>query len=226
MIANATESDPAALNLYQRLHAVMSEVTYVQKDPKKVAGQYTAVKHDDVVAKVRPFLLKHGVVMACDVESSTNETFTSAKGILQNRTQVRVAVSFISIDRPEDRLVVHVDACGEDPGDKSYGKAISYAKKYAILTNLLLETGDDADHDASGERPAPTPAPEIVWPTQEQKDAIRDAFGRASSATTREQALLALAKAAGGTVSNPAQVPADKVDAVVQALEDLAGLPA
>jgi hypothetical protein len=66
----APQVSEAPLTLLQRLHAVMQEVTYVQKDhkidvkdkqTKRVVASYKVVTHDMVTAKVRPALVKHGV---------------------------------------------------------------------------------------------------------------------------------------------------------------------
>ena len=51
------------MNIYQRLANAMADVTYIQKE-KKPGMRYTIVSHDAVTAKVRPVLLKHGIVGA------------------------------------------------------------------------------------------------------------------------------------------------------------------
>ncbi len=125
------------LNVHQRLAAAMAEVTYIQKEAKK-GMKYTIVSHDAVTAKVRPVLLKHGIVyypVGMDHENNGN------------RAEVQLSVRFVNIDDASD----HFDVCslgyGIDPQDKGPGKAISYAVKYALLKAMGLETGDDADQD-------------------------------------------------------------------------------
>jgi hypothetical protein len=49
------------LTLLQRINAVQREVDYVQKE-KKQGMRYSIVSHDAVTAKVRPLMVKHGVV--------------------------------------------------------------------------------------------------------------------------------------------------------------------
>ena len=140
------------MNVYQRVAQVMSRCTYVRKDQNKVAGQYTAVKHDDVVAKLRPHLLDAGIVIAhsivdCDI---TEGTVPSKNGDKRNVVaKVCVMQEVINVEKPEDRIVSHWNGMGEDSGDKAVGKAISYACKYGLLKTFLLETGDDADNDPS-----------------------------------------------------------------------------
>lgn len=141
-------------NIYQRMLAVMAQCSYVQKDQKKVAGQYTAVKHDDVVAKVRSYLIKEGVLPITTIiarELITNTVEINKVQVIKHRAEVTALVRFVNIDNPEEYFEVQSYGSGEDKGDKAIGKAISYAVKYAFLKALMLETGDDADHDASVE---------------------------------------------------------------------------
>lgn len=127
-----------ALNIHQRLAAVMGQVSYIQKEAKR-GMQYTIVSHDAVTAKVRPALLEHGVVYH-PVNLSHEQ--------IGNRTQVALTVRFANIDNPEDYIDVPSLGYGIDGQDKGPGKAISYAVKYALLKALGLETGDDAEHES------------------------------------------------------------------------------
>jgi len=125
-------------NIHQRIAAVMGEVSYIQKE-RKQGMQYTIVSHDAVTAKVRPVLLKHGVIyypVRCDHTHNGN------------RAECSMTVRFANIDAPEDCIDVPSFGYGIDPQDKGPGKAMSYAVKYALLKALGLETGDDADHDS------------------------------------------------------------------------------
>lgn len=132
------------LTLLQRLHAVMSEVAYVQKDHTIDMGKrgYKVVTHDAVTAKVRPALVRHGVFY-----------YPHKLGWAQNgqRTEVDMVIRFVSVDNKDDYLDVPTLGFGLDTGDKGPGKAMSYAVKYALLKALGLETGEDADNEASPE---------------------------------------------------------------------------
>ena len=125
----------AKQNIYQRLAAVMSEVSYIQKESKK-GMNYTIVLHDAVTAKVRPVLLKHGIVyhpIRCDHQHNGN------------RAECSMTVRFVNVDDREDFFDVPSFGYGIDQQDKGPGKAMSYAVKYALLKALGLETGDDPD---------------------------------------------------------------------------------
>ena len=124
-------------NVHQRIAQVMETVTYIRKENKK-GMQYTIVSHDAVTAKVRPELLKAGVIYYPVACTHTHNG---------NRAECSMTVRFANIDDPTDFIDVPTFGYGVDPQDKGPGKAMSYAVKYALLKCLGLETGDDADHD-------------------------------------------------------------------------------
>lgn len=173
-----------ARNIYQRLAAVMDEVSYIQKE-RKTGMNYTIVSHDAVTAKVRPALLKHGIVyhpVRCDHTHNGN------------RAECAMTVRFVNVDAPTDFFDVPTFGYGIDPQDKGPGKAMSYAVKYALLKALGLETGDDPDEqsiDHSPVDPARKPgaeiSEEIQWftanlPSMKTADEINAVLGRAAKA--------------------------------------------
>jgi len=122
-------------NVHQRLAAAMEEVDYIQKE-RKQGMNYTIVSHDAVTAKVRPVLLKNGIVyypVRCEHLHNGN------------RAECSLTVRFVNIDEPSDFFDVPTFGYGIDTQDKGPGKAMSYAVKYALLKALGLETGDDPD---------------------------------------------------------------------------------
>lgn len=132
-------------NLHQRLHAAMGDISYIQKE-KKQGMRYTIVSHDAVTAKVRPVLVKHGIVYyPIDLTVKQNG----------NRTEVCLIVRFVNVDDPVDYIDVATLGYGVDEQDKGPGKAISYAVKYALLKTLGLETGDDPDYEDKPHEPEP-----------------------------------------------------------------------
>jgi len=124
-------------NILQRLAAVQGEVDYIQKE-KKAGMKYSIVSHDAVTAKVRPLMVKHGVLYY---------PFEMEMSQVGNRTQMRMSVRFANVDDKHDYIDVVSAGYGIDEQDKGPGKAISYSVKYALLKALGLESGDDPDED-------------------------------------------------------------------------------
>lgn len=136
------------LNIYQRILEIMADIDYIEKGSAKVNGQYRFVSHDQVTAKVHPFLVKHGVVVIPTIDEMQQDG---------NRTTVKLSIQFINVHNPEDRFTVISYGQGIDNADKGVGKAYSYAYKYALLKTLNLETGDDPDSNAKSEYKADKP---------------------------------------------------------------------
>ena len=134
------------LSLVEKIHRVMEEVRYVQKMAKGERGAeglpYSFVSHDAVVRVIRPALVRWGIAMLPRVVKHEQLAGTS------NTTVCDVEFTFVNVDRPDDRLAVPSFGYGVDKQDKGPGKAMSYAKKYALLQLFVLETGDDPEADA------------------------------------------------------------------------------
>lgn len=133
-------------NIYQRINDVMADVSYVNKEERKVNGQYTFVSHDAVTAAIHPHLVSHGITVV------TNCSELEQDG---NRTKVWVNFKFVNIDDPKDFIEVQFPGYGIDSQDKGVGKAISYAVKYCLLKMFCLETGDDVEKDMVDHKPQP-----------------------------------------------------------------------
>lgn len=133
------------LNLFQRINEVRKAISYVQKD-KAVStggGSYKAVTHDAVTAMVREHMVKHGIVcFPVLLDSLMNAKEGDAK---QARYEATYDFYFVNVDEPNDKFAIRVQAHAMDNADKAPGKALSYAKKYAILKLFEIETGEDEE---------------------------------------------------------------------------------
>jgi len=200
------------LNIYQRMHAVMRDVAYIRKDGRMAhsGGNYTFVSHDAVMAKVRPALLRHGIV----VTSSAIEHECNG-----NRTEMTCAVRFTSTDDPSDYIIVNGVGYGIDKQDKGPGKAMSYATKYAILKALALETGDDPENDAIDYDATPQPTPQQL--AADAKQRAMDGLKRAQSDTGTSWD--AIKKHAGRAT---ADMDATEIDALAEWVREHAPKPA
>ena len=138
MTPTKEKAEPQTKNIHQRMHAVMSDVGYIQKENKKVNNQYTFVSHDSVTGKIRPALVQHGIIAITRITNHTQDG---------DRTVVDIEIDFINIDSPDQIITVPAFGYGVDKQDKGPGKAISYAFKYALLKAFALETGADPERD-------------------------------------------------------------------------------
>ena len=132
-------------NLFQRINEIRKEVAYIQKD-KSVStggGSYRAVTHDMVTAVTRESMVKHGVIsFPYLVASKMNAKEDGSK---QARYDATYDFTFANCDKMDETIVIRIEAHAMDNADKAPGKALSYAKKYALLKLLDIETGEDEE---------------------------------------------------------------------------------
>lgn len=138
------------MNLYQRINEVRKLINYVQKD-KSVstgAGSYKAVTHDQVTGMVRAHMVSQGIVsypVLIESSSLPKEVDKDMNTAKQFRYEATYDFMFVNIDEPSDTLTIRIQAHAMDNADKAPGKALSYAKKYAILKLFEIETGEDEE---------------------------------------------------------------------------------
>ena len=135
----------------KRILQVMRKATYIQKTGKNEKQSYNYVSHDSVVEKLQPLFVEFGIVCQPTVidkemriESVTNRQGNTSTQVFYNIT---MRFEFCCANRLEDKLTVEAVGMGIDPGDKASGKAMSYAKKNALLHGFMLATGDETDRD-------------------------------------------------------------------------------
>lgn len=167
-----------AKTVYEKILAVMSAVNYLNKDGFVETGKgkgYKALTDEKVLAAVRPALVAAGlVILPVKMEQQrTDEQVKAYDGSTKtNRiTDVSVTYRIINVEDPKDYVEVVSAGTGVDTQDKGIGKAMTYAKKYAILNSFLIPSGEDTDQISSdkyteqlmgaapAQAPAPTPAP-------------------------------------------------------------------
>lgn len=131
------------MNLLQRINEVRKSIDYIKKD-KSVstgAGSYQAVTHDQVTGMVRDHMVKHGIVSYPILVES--KSLPKEDGAKQFRYEAIYNFVFANIDDPADQITFTIEAHAMDNADKAPGKALSYAKKYAVLKLFEIETGED-----------------------------------------------------------------------------------
>lgn len=152
--------------IIQRLNAVMAEpdAAYIQKNQKRINGQYTAVSHDQVARKLQPLFAKHGIIVAPRLTSgATVQTGRSTKnGNPIIRFEGIYDVHFYGLEG--DSITITVPAHADDEGDKAPGKATSYAVKSALLKVTMMESGDDEEERVDGSTDNDTAPPVGMTP--------------------------------------------------------------
>jgi len=142
---------PKHETLRQAQLAVMKEVGYVQKKGKVGSGNYgyTYAGEKELIAQLRPSMVKHGIVMyPGEAAVVKTEDYSTSKG---HRMSMFLGIRQFIFEHVEsgEKSYVEVFAEASDQGDKRASKAMTLAKKYALREFFLIETGDDPDADVN-----------------------------------------------------------------------------
>lgn len=138
-------------DVHAAILAVMEEVGYVGKTKSKTLG-YSYVGEAAFIAAVRPAMVAHGLYLSVaeitfhEHESYLARTSNGEKTMMSTILGVKGVFHHVP-----SGTSLEVSAVGEgnDVGDKSAGKAATYAYKYLLRQTLMIETGDDPDKDSS-----------------------------------------------------------------------------
>lgn len=176
----AEERGPIMSNIFQRIHAVMTELDSVAKTRRTNHGdKFLYVGHDDVTEKLQPLFVKHGIVQRVSIDELTRDA--------QQMVCVKVIISWCCIDMPESEH--SVSTFGESAAtrgikegsprgdDLQVGKAVSYAVKTAQLKNFCLVGDTTPDNEAEQpSEPVRGKAPVENKPKDPVADSIIDAI--------------------------------------------------
>jgi hypothetical protein len=151
------------LNLHQRLLAITRDAGALEKSGQTSYGdQYKYHKIDDVVDRLRPLFVEHGVALLVHVdERYLSEAGKTSNGKTQWRADLLLNVSFVNADKPEEREAISAWGDGIDTGDKAVGKAYAYALKNVLLATFFLRGQPDVEEDHE-EATSPPSAPAAV----------------------------------------------------------------
>jgi len=143
------------LNLFQRINQVRKGIDYIQKDKSVstgTSGSYKAVTHDQVTALVRQHMIDAGIICyPVLVTSRVADTLDKEGKPSRNiRYEATYDFTFASCDDPKDAITLRIESHAMDNQDKAPGKALSYAKKYAVLKLFEIETGEDEESRYQG----------------------------------------------------------------------------
>lgn len=144
------------MNIYEKISKTSEKIGIVKKGLSVSTGKssYKAVSDLDVLNAVNQAERENGLVSYVkdfEVISQNTENVTTYDGKTSLRyfIRIKVCVEVVNIEKPEERVFFYGLGDGIDNGDKAVGKALTYGRKYALLSGYKIETGDDPDKYAS-----------------------------------------------------------------------------
>lgn len=155
--------DTKAMNIFEKIQAVSNEVRNVEKNLVVGTGNssYKAVGDLDVVMKVKEAETKFRVVSIPVRQELVKSEIVRVVGNngyekLTYSDIVKMTVKIVNLDNTSETLEVESFGRGLDAGDKGFGKASTYARKYALLNAYKIATGEDPDANKSEQQVALT----------------------------------------------------------------------
>lgn len=145
-------------NLFARIQAVSDEVKTIEKNLNVSTGNssYKAVADLSVTCAIRKAEVNAGVVsIPVKQELVKSEIVTTTDKYGNEKINyvdiVKMTLRIFNVDKPDEYIDVESYGRGLDTGDKGFGKASTYARKYALLNAYKIATGEDPGEKASEE---------------------------------------------------------------------------
>lgn len=144
--------------LFKKIQQVSNEINNIEKDMTVGSGSYSykAVSDIQVTLAVKRAETKHGIAsVPIKQEQVGSEVIrTIRKDGNEGLTYVDTIKLTLKIVDLESGESIEVESFGKgiDSGDKGFGKASTYARKYALLNAYKIPTGEDPDADKSVEQ--------------------------------------------------------------------------
>lgn len=182
------------MNLFQKMQAIYKQVDSVDKGARIQAGygSYTAVLHDDVTRLLHKPMAELGIICVSDVfEHNLVQMEVVKKGGelgVSYRSEVSMKLILINADEPAEKLEITSHSFAIDSGDKSYGKAVSMATKYALLKAFMLESRDNEESRDQEPQAVKSVAQSVKPASDKQKEIIKSNLqkqGKFSDATQK-----------------------------------------
>lgn len=139
------------VQLYQKIQQVSIEVMNLEKDMEVGSGNfsYKAVSDTQVTLAVKRAEEKNKIVSIPTSQELVNSEVLKRldknnKETITYVDTIKMTLTIIDIETGES---IQVESFGKgiDSGDKGFGKASTYARKYALLNAYKIATGEDPD---------------------------------------------------------------------------------
>lgn len=143
------------LNLYQKIQAVSNKVRNIEKDMTVGTGNnaYKAVSDKTVTLAVKDAETEFKLLSVPIKQELINSEVLRVQGDrgekLVYMDNIKMTVRFVDLEDTSVFLDVEAFGKGVDSGDKGFGKASTYARKYALLNAYKIATGEDPDSEKS-----------------------------------------------------------------------------
>lgn len=146
------------MNLFEKIQAVSDDIKNIEKDMQVGNANYgyKAVSDNAVTQQVKLAEKKHKIVsIPVNQELVSSEMFkkidNKGKEVQMFVDNIKMTLRIVDLEDPKSYIDIVSFGKGLDSGDKGFGKASTYARKYALLNAYKIATGEDLDAHKSEE---------------------------------------------------------------------------
>lgn len=153
-----SEKKNSGLSIFEKIQKVANEVGNIEKDMIVGKGNYAykAVSDFAVTKAVKEAEEKYRIVSIPIKQDLINSEVLKT---LNNKGEekltfvdtIKMTVRVHDLDNNNNYIDIEAFGKGVDSNDKGFGKASTYARKYALLNVYKINTGEDPDKEKSGE---------------------------------------------------------------------------
>jgi hypothetical protein len=146
--------------LLEKIQKVSQKLKSIEKDMQVGKGNYAykAVSDLSVVLKVKEAENEVKIISIPFKQDLVSSEIVRNKKVSDNQTESTESIVYVDVIKMtvriydlESEAYLDVESFGRglDSSDKGFGKASTYARKYAILNAYKIATGEDPDSEAS-----------------------------------------------------------------------------
>lgn len=140
--------------IYTKIQSISNEIRGIEKDMTVGEGYnaYKAVSDMSVILRVKEAEAKYGLLsIPCKQELVDSKIVDNTSNLGCNAgvvyvDTIKMTTKIIDLDNPSDFIEIESYGRGVDSSDKGFGKASTYARKYALLNAYKIATGADPDN--------------------------------------------------------------------------------
>jgi hypothetical protein len=148
-IAGMSEARRAAFpNLKAKMAWIEGQLDRVPKNGYNSEHKYHFVRESDLVDTLRSVLSEANVSLSfAPIHGATRiEEFTSKSGSKGTDAFIELGMTIRNGDEPYDEITETFPGQGRDWSDKAIPKAMTTAKKYAMILTFAMSSGDDVEN--------------------------------------------------------------------------------
>lgn len=137
----------------------MESTSSVEKRGRNDFHKYDYATEADVIAAIRPHMVKNGLILVPHVDTVNNDS----------NGNTNIVVSYRLYHTSGEFLEFNIPASGNDRnsrggvGDKGIYKALTGASKYAMLKVFCMATGDDPEVTSEADKSPPKAAEKVLY---------------------------------------------------------------